>query len=84
MIQRPRRVPPKSYEYPKDNTQSDIQVEKTPQKETIEPNRNDIPPKKPKTAEHPMSEAARANQQTGYRTRSGRQVVRPKYLKDYV
>ena len=80
-----------SYEYPKDNTQSDVQVEKTPPKETIEPGRNDIEPgrndilpEKPKTVEHQVSESAKPNEQTGYRTRSGRQIVRPKYLKDYV
>ena len=80
-----------SYEYPKDNTQSDVQVEKAPPKETIEPGRNDIEPgrndilpEKPKTAEHQISESAKANEQTGCRTRSGRQIVRPKYLKDYV
>lgn len=68
----------------KDNPQSDIQAEETPQKEVIEPRRKEITPERPKTVEHPVSESRQANEQTGYRTRPGRQIVRPKYLKDYV
>ena len=60
---------------PKDNTQSPAQKERAPQKKTIEPRGNDIPLEKPKTAKHPVIEATRANEQTEYRTWSGRQVV---------
>ena len=54
-----------------------MQIGKTPQKETIEPRRNDIAPAKPKTAEHPLSESTRSSEQPGYRTRSGRQIRQP-------